>query len=92
MPANAMLPKPKRLLTRADESCPAVEVIRGGEAVRCRIEHSTLGLYTDPSSIDGFCCGAYQQCPTWQREKKRIQVERLARPLVDGSRVKERAE
>lgn len=69
------------------EGCPAAEFIgsvRGANmpGVRCRIEHSTLSLASDPKTVLRWCsqgCWAtrgngYARCPTWQLEKDRIEL------------------
>jgi hypothetical protein len=71
---------------RVCDGCPAAEFVgsvRGDHVpgVRCRIEHNTLSLATDPRTILRWCSqpavasdtrNGYVQCPTWQYEKHRI--------------------
>jgi hypothetical protein len=67
------------------EGCPAAQFIGaarkdGLPGVRCRIEHTTLSLGTDPRTVLRWCSqgcvsaakNGYHQCPTWQTEKDRI--------------------
>lgn len=70
------------------EGCPAAEFImsvRGAgvevPGVRCRIEHNTLSVRSDPRTVLRWCAqpsvaddtrNGYVQCPTWQYEKDRI--------------------
>jgi hypothetical protein len=70
------------------EGCPAAEFIASvrGEGVevpgvRCHIEHNTLSLRTDPTTVLRWCSqptvsgdkrNGYDECPTWQYEKVRL--------------------
>jgi hypothetical protein len=71
---------------RVCDGCPAAQMlgsVRGDNVpgVRCRIEHNTLSLATDPRTILRWCSqpavasdtrNGYVQCPTWRYEKQRI--------------------
>lgn len=88
----------------ACEGCPAAEFIgqvRGEMApgVRCRIEHSTLSLVSDPRSILRWCShgsvggdrrNGYVGCPTWQFEKDRLALGQHS--LGDEGRLEQLAE
>lgn len=86
------LAKPTRLIDYKDIRCPAGDTARAGTAVRCKIEHSTISAYLDPSSVQGFCCGNYQSCPTWLAEKARIDAKQTGSLIEDpGNKVIEAA-
>jgi hypothetical protein len=58
-----------RQLEQSDATCEAA-VVTGDADVHCNIEDHTLRGRLEPDSIEGFCCGEYQKCPTWQAMKK----------------------
>lgn len=58
-----------------DVVCPAGEPVAEtseGAACRCRIEHNTLTIRRDPTSLVSFCLGRYDTCSTWREDKHRI--------------------
>lgn len=61
----------RRALTTTDLSCPAASLVNG-ERVRCGVEESILVAQTDPSTIDAFCTGCYEDCPSWRKEKEAV--------------------
>lgn len=51
--------------------CPAGRMLDSGTegpACRCGVEESLVTAARDPSSLVGYCCGEYVQCPTWRAE------------------------
>lgn len=66
--------------------CPAAEFLTYTRpdvlpGVRCRIEHNTMSVGTDPRTILRWCSqpsvasdqrNGYDSCPTWQFEKDRL--------------------
>jgi hypothetical protein len=76
--ANALLPRPVRLIDDADVVCPAGCPALAGTGVRCRIEVHTLDARLEPSAIRGYCLADYQACPSWQAEKDAIREGRDA--------------
>jgi hypothetical protein len=75
----------KRLIEQRDLQCPAAEVARAGEAVRCRVSREVMLARDNSESIAGFCMvgsadGGHARCPIWRAERDR----RTARPLVEG--------
>jgi hypothetical protein len=58
-----------RLIKPEDVVCPAGQAT-GDANVRCGIEGHTLEGRLEPNSIDGFCCGEYTACLSWQAAKK----------------------
>lgn len=81
--------------------CPAAEFIAsvradGMPGVRCRIEHQTLSLGSDPKTVFRWCSQAsvadkrlngYVACPTWQFEK--LQLALGGHSLSDEARLNE---
>lgn len=64
MPAVAI-----RQLEQSDLKCEAA-VLTGDADVFCNIEGHLLRGAMEPTSIEGHCCGEYQNCSTWLAMKK----------------------
>jgi hypothetical protein len=55
--------------------CPAGNVV-GDDSIRCNVEKSTINGRLDPVSVEGFCCGNYEKCPSWQLAQKAHEMGR----------------
>jgi hypothetical protein len=58
-----------RQLKPADIVCPAGLQV-GDAGCVCRIEGSHIDGRTSPSTIEQFCAGNHQECPTWRADKE----------------------
>lgn len=68
-----------RLTFQPRVTCPAGQPIHGGvegTACQCTIEGEPITAAKDPSSLQAFCMGAYDLCPTWRFEKDRLAAGR----------------
>lgn len=94
----------RELERRVCEGCPAAAFVSAARpdvlpGVRCRIEHNTMSVGTDPRTILRWCAqpgvtddrrNGYVECPTWQYEKDRLALG--LHSLGDEVRLEELAE
>lgn len=66
MPASLL-----RQLRPDDITCPAGE-LKGSASCFCSIESGVIEGQINPATIENWCSGAYDACPTWRAEKERI--------------------
>lgn len=59
----------RRQMEPEEIRCEAGQLI-GDANCLCGIEGAVIDGYEDPTSIDLYCAGAYDACPTWKAAKK----------------------
>ena len=60
-----------RPLEATDIRCPAGTLV-GDDGCLCAIERGVIVGRRNPTSIEAFCLGEFETCPTWRAEKERV--------------------
>lgn len=74
-----------RQLEQKDITCPAGSIV-GDASVVCGIEHGVIDGRHSPESVEGFCCGDFQSCPSWRMEKERVEQNKKADSYLEEAR------
>ena len=59
----------KRVLRPDEIRCPAGVLMNDVDCF-CRVEGGLIEGRANPESIERFCAGVYQECPTWKADRE----------------------